>query len=164
MQSGFLQCEQLTRQGRCESAIWTCGRCNDTWVKKAWRWANSSWGWACRECADKWGPSWAKERCISQIQLAKVPENVCVDCQPQWMKAPPPPPGPPPPSLQRTPSLQTPPLLQDRGTSVQSDDCLNTRAERVEQGTSVQSLDFGKPVEPSCDARPRDSLGRDITC
>ena len=99
------------------------------------------------------------------------------------MKAPPPPPGPPPPLIERTPplqtppppepplpSIQTPPPLQtppdaaasQNLTSVQSDDCLKTRAERVDQGTSVQSLDFGKPLAASGNATPRDTLGRNI--
>ena len=107
------------------------------------------------------------------------------------MKAPPPPPGPAPPLdhaseqsigsaratlaanylIQGIPSIQTPPPLQtppdaaasQNLTRVQSDGCSKTRAERVDQGTSVQSLDFGKPLAASGDARPRDSLGRDST-
>ena len=188
MQSDFLRCGQLTRQGRCESAIWTCGRCNETWVKRAWRWAHSpGWGWACRDCATNWGPSWTIERCITQRQRAQVPDYVCVDCQPPWMKAPPPPPGPPPPLdhacdqsswsqraalatndlIQRIPSIQTPPPLQtppdaaasQNLTSVQSDGCSQTRAGRRDQATSVQSLGFGQPLAP---ATPRDTLGRNI--
>ena len=101
------------------------------------------------------------------------------------MKPPPPPPGPPPPLdhafdqsiwsqraalatndlIQRIPSIQTPPPLQtppdaaasQNLTSVQSDGCSQTRAGRVDQATSVQSLGFGQPLAA---ATPRDTLGR----
>ena len=187
MQPDSIRCEQTRQGGPCESTIWTCGRCNETWVKRAWQWAYSTgWGWACRECATNWGPSWTIERCTRmQMQRTQVPDHVCVDCQPPWMKPPPPPPGPPPPLdhafdqsiwsqratlaandlIQRIPSIQTPPPLQtppdaaasQNLTSVQSDGCSQTRAGRVDQATSVQSLDFGQPLAA---ATPRDSLGR----
>jgi hypothetical protein len=102
------------------------------------------------------------------------------------MKAPPPPLGTPPPLdhafaldhaidvsvwsqrarlaanvlIQTLPSSQTPPPLQtppDAAASVQSDGCSQTRAGRVDQATSVQSLGFGQPLAA---ATPRDTLGR----
>ena len=186
-------CGQTTRQGGpCESAVWTCKYCNETWVRRAWGWAYArSCGWACDACANNWGPHFAKERCITPMQRQKLRDYVCVDCLPPWMKAPPPPPGPPPPLdhacdqsirsqraalatndlIQRIPSIQTPPPLQtppdaaasQNLTRVQSDGCSQTHAARVDRGTSVQSLDFGKPVAASGNATPRDSLGRSYT-
>jgi hypothetical protein len=180
-------CGQTTRQGGpCESAVWTCKRCNETWVRRAWGWAYApSYEWACDACANNWGPHWVKEDRITPMQRQQLRDFVCVHCLPPWMKAPPPPPGPAPPLdhaseqsiwsaratlaandlIQGIPSIQTPPPLQtppdaaasQNLTSVQSDGCSQTRAGRRDQATSVQSLGFGQPLTA---ATPRDTLGR----
>ena len=69
------------------------------------------------------------------------------------------------PSSQTPPPDETPPdaAASQNLTRVQSDGCSKTRAARVDQGTSVQSLDFGKPLAASGDATPRDSLGWNCT-
>ena len=107
------------------------------------------------------------------------------------MKAPPPPPGTPPPLhhaidesvwnqrarlaaeelIQTLPSSQTPPpdetppdaAASQNLTRVQSDGCSQTHEARVDRGTSVHSVDFGKPLAASGNATPRDSLVRNYT-